>query len=374
MLTIPIRSVVRSFQPYTAGLSIEEIRQKYNLDRVIKLASNENPIGVSPLVQEAICKRAGLAFRYPQSGNPRLKAALARKLGVNTDRIVTGNGSDEIIDLLFRVTATSGVHNVVVFQPCFGLYPTQAALCGIELRRVMLNTNFSFPFEKALSLVDENTALIFVTTPDNPSGHAVLREELLAFAEKIPETCLLVVDEAYIDFTDNSEKYSILSDMPKHLIDRVAVLRTFSKVHGMAGLRLGYGIMPPEIADYMWRIRLPFSVNILAEEGALAALEDTAFYSKTLEVVRCGRTFLSKELTQLGCHVFPSQANFLMFIPPKGVNAHKIFNELLKQGLILRPLDSYGLPDFLRVSIGNSEENKYLITVLHKLLGFLQCI
>lgn len=370
MSTIPLRPEVRAFKPYTAGLSIDEIREKYGLARVVKLASNENPLGVSPVVQKVIRERAGLAFRYPQAGNPRLVHALAGRHGVAPERIVVGNGSDEIIDLLFRICATPGRHNAVAFRPCFGLYPTQAALCGVELRRADLNPDMSFPWESMLALVDDNTALVFVTTPDNPSGRAATKKELLRLAGRLPETCLLVIDEAYMDFTDDPDALSLLPDMGDGtaLAGRIAVMRTFSKRFGLAGLRLGYGILPPEIADHMWRVRLPFSVNLLAEEAALAALADTAFHDDTLRVVREGRVFLSRELAALGCRVYPSQANFIMFEAPASSDPARLFEALLQRGLILRPLNSYGLPRHLRVSVGTPEENSLLIAALHDLL------
>lgn len=372
MANIPLRPEVRAFKPYTAGLSIGEIREKYGLERVIKLASNENPLGVSPVVEEVLRERAGLAFRYPQAGNPRLVRALAEHHGVSPERIVVGNGSDEIIDLLFRVCATPGIHNAAAFRPCFGLYPTQADLCSVELRRADLNPDMSFPWDKLAALADENTALAFVTSPDNPSGRAATKKELLDLARCLPESCLLVVDEAYMDFTDKPEAASLLPEIEREdaaLAERVAVMRTFSKRFGLAGLRLGYAILPAIIADHMWRVRLPFSVNLLAEEAALAALADTTFYDKTLTVVREGRTLLSTELAALGCRVYPSQANFIMFEVPSALpDAAFLFEALLRRGFILRPLNGYGLPRHLRVSVGTPEENRLLLAAMRDIL------
>lgn len=367
MSSIPMRSLVRAFKPYVAGLSIDEIREKYGLARVIKLASNENPLGVSPLVRKALESHAGLAFRYPQAGNPRLVRALAAHHGVSPSRIVAGNGSDEIIDLLFRVCAEPGVNNAVAFRPCFGIYTTQAALCGVELRQADVNPDFSFPWDKLLELVDDKTSLVFVTTPDNPSGYTASAEELERLARALPETCLLVVDEAYMDFTDNEAEHSLLprlDDFPNLIISR-----TFSKSFGMAGLRLGYAIMPEELADHLWRVRLPFSVNLMAEEAALGALEDVPFHEETLRVVREGRAYLAAELERLGCRVYPSQSNFLMFEVPAGpLDAAGLFEGLLRRGFILRPLTSYGLPRNLRVTVGTAEENALLIDAVRELL------
>lgn len=368
MSSIPMRSLVRAFKPYTAGLSIDEIRDKYGLARVIKMASNENPLGTSPFVRRVLESHAGLAFRYPQAGNPRLVKALAAHHGVSPSRIVVGNGSDEIIDLLFRVCAEPGVNNAVAFRPCFGIYTTQAALCGVELRQADVNPDFSFPWDRLLELVDDKTALVFVTTPDNPSGHTAAAAELERLARALPESCLLVVDEAYMDFTDDEGAHSLLPRLDE--FPNLIVSRTFSKSLGMAGLRLGYAIMPEELADHMWRVRLPFSVNLMAEEAGIAALEDTAFHDETLRVVREGRGYLAAELERLGCRIYPSQSNFLMFEVPAGApDAAGLFEGLLRRGFILRPLTSYGLPRHLRVSVGTAEENTLLINAMRELLS-----
>ena len=367
MASIPLRSLVRAFKPYTAGLSIDEIRDKYGLSRVIKLASNENPLGVSPHVQQVLHRYAPYAFRYPQTGNPRLVKALADYHHVSPARIVVGNGSDEVIDLLFRVCAEPGVNNAVAFRPCFGIYTTQAALCGVELRQTPLNPDFSFPWENMRALIDDNTALVFVTSPDNPSGYTAPAEELAAFARSLPDTCLLVIDEAYMDFTDDERAHSLLGRLNE--FPNVAISRTFSKRFGLAGLRLGYVILPEIIAEHVWRVRLPFSVNLLAEEAGIAALEDRAFLDETYRVVRTGRAYLTEELTRLGCSVAPSQSNFLMFeVPPSEQDASALFERLLERGIILRPLKSYGLPRHLRVSVGTEEENHILVSILRELL------
>ena len=367
MSSIPMRSLVRAFKPYTAGLSIDEIRDKYGLARVIKMASNENPLGTSPLVRRVLESHAGLAFRYPQAGNPRLVKALAAYHGVSPSRIVVGNGSDEVIDLLFRVCAEPGVNNAVAFRPCFGIYTTQAALCGVELRQADVNPDFSFPWDRLLELVDDKTSLVFVTTPDNPSGHTASAAELERLARALPEGCLLVVDEAYMDFTDDESAHSLLPRLDE--FPNLIVSRTFSKSFGMAGLRLGYAIMPEELADHMWRVRLPFSVNLMAEEAGIAALEDTAFHDETLRVVREGRGYLAGELERRGCRGYPSQSNFLMFEVPAGApDAAGLFEGLLRRGFILRPLTSYGLPRHLRVSVGTAEENTLLINAMRELL------
>lgn len=363
MLRIPVRPEVRAFTPYQPGLSIGEIREKYGLERVIKLASNENPLGVSPRVQRVLEKQAASAFRYPQPGNPRLVKALAACHGVAPERIVAGNGSDEIIDLLFRVCATPGVHNAVLFRPCFGIYLTQARLCGVEVRRADLNADFSFPWDKLLALVDADTALVIVTNPDNPSGYAAPAEELARLAEALPPTCLLLVDEAYMDFSGAEETFSLFPYLDR--FPNLGILRTFSKSRGLAGVRLGYGILPAELAELVWRVRLPFSVNLLAEEAGLAALEDDVFHAATLRVVAEGRQQLSRALAGLGCRVYPSRSNFVMCeLPEAAPDTAAVCEGLLRRGVIVRPLGSYGLPRHLRISVGTEEENRVAIAAL----------
>lgn len=362
-----VREEIAGLHPYVPGLSIDEIREKYGLSQVVKMASNENPLGISPLVAERIRARAAGAFRYPQGGNPRLVKALAARHGVAPERVVAGNGSDELIDLLIRVRAVPGIHNIVCFAPCFSIYPLQARICGVEVRQTPLAADFSFPFDALRALVDTHTALVFVTTPDNPSGYCPPAGEVRALARSLPPGCLLVVDEAYMDFADDEAASSLLTQGAE--LPNVAFLRTFSKSFGLAGLRLGYAVLPAPLAECLWRARLPFSVNILAEEAGLAALEDAVFYATTLATVREGRATLAAGLAALGCRVYPSQANFLLFAPPAGVVATDMFERLLRRGYIIRPLKSYNLPHMLRVSIGTREENAGFLAACRDVLA-----
>lgn len=358
MQHITVRPEMEGFKAYSPGLSIEEIKEKFGLTRVIKMASNENPLGISPVVEERLKRSARLAFRYSQAATPVLAKALAAHVGVSPSCVVCGNGSDEIIDLLLRVVARPGQDNVVAFDPCFSIYEVQSRLCGVEFRQARLNADFSFPFEQLLAQVDGQTAFVFVTNPDNPSGHACPATALVDLAKKLPPRTLLVVDEAYIDFADPISRFTMLPHFGA--LPNVVILRTFSKMYGLAGLRLGYGLMPAWLADLLVRVKLPFSVNILAEQAGLAALDDDLFVAETRRVVLEGRELIGRELTNMGCVVQPSQANFLMFKPP--MPAADLFTALLQQGVIIRPLGSYNLPDKLRVSIGNAEENAEFLT------------
>lgn len=365
---------IQELAAYEPGLSIDEIRQKYGLERIIKLASNENPLGTSPLVQESIRRNADLAFRYPRGGNPELVSAIAKRHGVSGKCVVVGNGSDEIIDLLIRILAEpthgggqgDGSDELVCFEPCFSIYPIQARIGGISLRRCPLESDLSQDLGKLGRLAGPSTRLVFVTTPDNPTGYCPPVEKLAALASHLAEAApraLLVLDEAYMDFASDEARHSLLAN--GKLPENVAVLRTFSKSFGLAGLRLGYAILPEQIADCWWRSRLPFSVNILAEQAGLAALADTTFREQTLAVTKKGREYLAAGLSSLGCKIWPSSANFIMFsLPDSAGTARQCFEALLARGVIIRPLGSYNLPGNLRVSIGTAEENQIFLNAL----------
>jgi len=360
----PVRPVVTTFAPYSPGLSVQEIRETYQLSQVVKLASNENPMGTSPLVQRRIAREVAGIFRYPRSGNPALIAKLAEALNLDPQQLVAGNGSDELIDLLLRVVGRPGENNVLLLEPSFSIYRMQAELNGLEVRRVPLNKDFSFPWQALEQSVDNHTACVFLTNPDNPSGYATDSESILSFASRLPSHTLLVLDEAYIDFAREPEHLSPLTRFRE--TDNLVLLRTFSKLYGLAGLRLGYGIMPSWLADLIQRIKLPFSVNILAEQAGIAALEDSAFRTLTRDVVLAQRSEVRDRLRELGCTVYPSQANFLMFRPP--MDAGSLHQRLLEKGIIIRPLGSYGLPDLLRVTIGREDENRAFLRAVRESL------
>lgn len=365
---------IQKLSPYVPGLSIAEIQEKYNLPQIIKMASNENPLGVSPLVKEAINQAACEAFRYPQGGNPRLAKAIAKFHNVNPENVVVGNGSDEIIDLIIRIFSKSEKNNIVCFDPCFSIYPIQSAINCNQVKKCPVNKDFSFDFEKLLALVDDETRLVFITTPDNPSGYCPPATSVKKLADDLKKknpAAILIIDEAYMDFSGDSDKserlFSLLAQGA--FPDNVIFLRTFSKSFGLAGLRLGYGIFPAGLANFYWRSRLPFSVNIIAEAAGLAALQDEAFREMTLKTVREGREELASSLTNLGFKVWPSQANFLLIQPPQNIiNAHELHKELLKKGIIIRALDSYKLPGHLRVSIGNNHENKRFLEAIKSIM------
>lgn len=363
-----VREAMLDFDPYVPGLSAAEIRGRYGVRRVVKLASNENPLGTSPVVQKRVASHANGCHIYPRNHSPELAALLAQRFGLPRERVVVGNGSDEILDLLIRVTAEPGRDHVLCYRHCFSVYRLTAKLCGVGCREVDREDDLGLPLRALAAAADERTALVFLTSPDNPTGFTARVEDVAELAASLPQRTLLVVDEAYMEFADPESDYSLarrLNEFPN-----VAVCRTFSKAYGLAGLRLGYGLLPSDVAEYVARARLPFTANILAQEAGLAALEDEIFLKVTLETVRQGRDRLRAGLIGLGCEVLPSQANFVMVRPPAPVAV--VHEALLRRGVIIRPLKSFGLPEWMRVSVGMPEENETFLEALGQVLAEVQ--
>jgi len=363
MKEFSVRQEVLDFKPYVPGLTIEQIQERYGLTSVIKLASNENPLGASPVVQKVVARNADRIFRYPQNHTPRLVAAISESVGVPEECILVGNGSDEIIDMLVRMKTSPG-DNIVCYEHCFSMYRMCAKLAGVEYREVPRGDDYELPLDKLAEAADERTAMVIVTSPDNPTGLAATVEDLSVLAGVLPPDCLLVVDEAYIDFVWPPESYTPVQAYDR--FENLVALRTFSKAYGLAGLRVGYGIMPPALAALLRNARIPFTVNLLAEDAAIAALEDETFYNETLAVVMRGREYFTNELTRMGCKVWPSQSNFVMFRPAK--DARQIFETLLTRGIIVRHLGSFGLGDCIRVNVGTDDENRRFIEAMGEIL------
>lgn len=352
------RRDLESLTPYAHAVDVTTLRPHARLGRVLRMGSNENPLGPPPKAVAAMERAAAEAGRYPQADNSRCIRAIAEHVDLDPRHIVVGNGGDECIDLLLRVQASPGpdtADTVLACRPCFDVYRTQTVLCGLRFKQIALKPDFSLPLRELARQAqnsEDHVAAVFVTSPDNPSGLATPREFLLDLARALPKGTFLLVDEAYVDFCDAPEKATCLPFVPE--LPNLGVLGTFSKAHGLAGARLGYMALPPELADLARRAQIPFSVNLFAQAGGLAALEDKEHYKRTLDTIRQGRTFLLRELRGLNCEVPQSQANFVMFRPP--CDARELFAELLRQGILIRDLAPNGLPGWLRVSVGLEEE------------------
>lgn len=358
-LTVPEH--IRSLKAYIPGKPIEALEREYGIRDSIKLASNENPLGPSPLAMDAI--RSGLdnMHRYPDDGGHELIHRLATQLSLNPEAIVLGNGSDEVLTMLARAFLRPG-DLAIIPQPSFLMYELVVRWAGAECRFVPLR-NMTIDLEAMLAQVTDDCRMVFLCNPNNPTGTVVSRKAFEKFLERIPSDLVVVVDEAYGEFVRSD-------DCPRGIEyiggnRAVVTLRTFSKIYGLAGLRIGYGLMAPDIAAILHRVRIPFNVSIPAQAGAAAALDDTEFIDKTQRLIRDGLDYLTRAMDDLGFRYFPTQANF--FLIDVVTSADDIYEQLLRQGVIVRSMSAYGYPQYIRVNVGLPEENERLVQSLAKI-------
>lgn len=356
-----IRKNVQNIIPYTAGKPIEEARRQFKLKEIIKLASNENPLGPSPKALEAIRKNLSAINRYPDSNSFYLKRKLAGFLNLKALNIVLGNGSDELIDIIIKAFVEED-ENIITADTTFLEYKIVAAVNNRRVITVPLKY-FKYDLEAIAKKIDAKTKLIFIANPNNPTGTYVTRPEMGDFMKSLPGNVLLVLDEAYDAFVD-------AEDFPDsfNYINRknIIVLKTFSKAYGLAGLRIGYALADPEIAYCMEKVRQPFNVNLLAQVAATAALDDKKFLRRTRKIVLEGKEYLYNCLSRMGITYVPTVANFILI--DTGKDGLVVFREMLKYGVIVRDMHQYGLKNFIRVTIGTKKENEKFIKVLKKVL------
>ena len=357
-----VRKNILNITPYIPGKPIEETQRQLGLKEVIKLASNENPFGVSPKAKEAIRRNLSKINRYPDGSGFYLKRKLARYLNVKPSNIVLGNGSDEIIDIIIK-TFVEADENIITAKITFLEYEIISKVNGRRIIRVPLR-NFKYDLKAMRKKVNKKTKLVFISNPNNPTGTYVNKYELKDFMNGLPPNILLVLDEAYDTFID-------VDDFPLGLNyfanKNVIVLKTFSKAYGLAGLRIGYAIARPEFSSYMERVRQPFNVNLLAQAAAKAALDDKEFLSETRKIILEGKYYLYDALQKLGLPYVPSVANFVLI--DLGRDGRKIFRKMLKYGVIVRDMYQYGLKNFIRVTIGMPKENERFIKALKKVIS-----
>jgi histidinol-phosphate aminotransferase len=358
-----IHGGVEDLTPYPPGKPIEELERELGISGSIKLASNENPLGPSPLAVRAIMDKINTLHRYPDGSGYYLKNKLSEKYGVSPSHIILGNGSNELIELIIRTFLSPGEHVIQAF-PTFLVYEKMVKAAGGQITSVPLS-DFRVDLREISHAITPKTKIIFINNPNNPTGSLLLKEEMLPFLHEIPDDIIVALDEAYIEFVSDERTAYGLDLMTEHPL--LVVLRTFSKLYGLAGLRIGYGFAAEDIVDYMNRVRQPFNANTLAQAAATAALEDAQFVSRTLQVVREGLGYLYQCLDEMGLEYIPSHTNFFLIKVPKG--GERIYELMLRQGVIIRSMDSYGLPDYIRVNAGLQEENERFIRTLRKLLG-----
>ena len=353
---------IRDLIPYPPGKPMEELKRELGISDVIKMASNENALGPSPRAEEAVRAVAGRLHIYPDGSCWYLKEALARRFGCKMEEIVVGNGSNELIELLVRVFVRPG-ENVVTSFPSFLMYQKMVQAMGGENRVVPLK-DFSHDLGAIIEAVDPHTRIIFLDNPNNPTGSVLSREAIEEFMGALPPDCLLVLDEAYMEFAAPDATVSGMAFLGRD--ERVVTLRTFSKAYGLGGLRLGYGIMAASLAGLLERVRQPFNVNAVAQAAGLAALEDREHLEATLAMVEEGKRFFATELPRLGAVVFPSHTNFILV--DLGREAKGVYEAMLRQGVIIRPMTAYGFPNHVRITIGRPEENRRCLAALEKAL------
>jgi len=355
---INVSENIKSISPYVPGKPIEELERELGISGSIKLASNENPLGPSPKAMAAIRKALEGLNRYPDGSGFYLSQALAKNLGVDLAQVILGNGSNELIELAVRTFVQPG-DEVVSADPSFVVYKmiTQAA-GGANV--IVPCRDMRHDLDAMAERITPKTRIVFIANPNNPTGTMNTKSEMDRFMGRVPDHVLVAVDEAYFEYVTRAD----YPDSLDYLRDgkNILSLRTFSKIYGLAGLRIGYGVADPELAGYLQRARHPFNVSRLAEAAALGALEDDEFRERSRRANAEGIEFLTRELRALGIEVWPTDANFLLARAGAGIQAR-----LLREGVIVRPLTGFGMPDHVRISVGLPKENARLIDTLRRL-------
>jgi histidinol-phosphate aminotransferase len=348
--------------PYTPGKPIEEVERELGVAGAFKLASNENPLGPSPRALTAIHAAAAQLHRYPEGASTALREALAARHGVTPEEIVVGNGSAELIELLVRTFCAPGSDDeVLAGDPSFAIYPLEAQAHGVRFVGVPMTGEYGYDVEGLLAASSARTRICFLANPNNPTGTYLPRAHLERLLAELPPQVVVAVDEAYFEYARaaNYPNSLTLRDRRQHLI----TMRTFSKAYGLAGLRIGYLVGPPQLAAYVQRVRPAFNVSSLAQVAALAAMNDEDHVSRTREVTWEGLAYLERELSRLGVRFWPSQANFLFV--DAGREARPVYEALLRRGVIVRPI---GGPRHLRITVGLPAENERLVGALKEIL------
>jgi histidinol-phosphate aminotransferase len=358
-----ISPFLKKLPTYQPGRPIEEVARELNLpaESIIKVASNENPFGPSPLALAALQKAIGGVNLYPDGNAFYLKQKLAAKLGVETANLILGNGSNEIIEFVAHALLEPGT-DVVVSQYCFAIYPIVAKMFGANVITVPAR-DYGHDLPAMLRAITANTRIVFVANPNNPTGTLAPREEVIKFVNDVPDDVLLVMDEAYIEFLDDAVDLVPLIRLGAR--KNLVLMRTFSKIYGLAGLRVGYGIADAGLISAFEKVRQPFNINLLAQAAALAALDDDEHVRKTRANNFGGLQFFEKAFRRLNLQFVPSSANFILVRVGEG---QRVFDAMQKLGVIVRPMGGYQLPEWIRLSIGTPQENQRSLGALEKSL------
>jgi histidinol-phosphate aminotransferase len=362
MMKLIVPDYIQAISPYVPGKPLEELERDYGIRDSVKLASNENPLGPSPKAVDAIRERLSGLHRYPDGAGHDLIRKLADRHQVAPENIVIGNGSDDIIAMLVQTLVQPG-DRVIVPQPSFLMYDIAATAAGAVVNQVPLHDR-KMDLRAMADRVTDDTRLMFVCNPNNPTGTVVSQQDFDRFMARLPDQVVLVVDEAYIEFVRDPD--GLRTGRPRDMDRPLVTLRTFSKAYGLAGLRVGYGIMPAELAGMLHRVRQPFNVNALAQVAATAALDDRDFLQQSVDLVHRGLDSLYAALDRLELAYDKTEANF--FLIDVKQPADEVFEKMLRQGVIVRSMRSYGYPNYIRVNVGLEAENRRFIEALKTVL------
>jgi histidinol-phosphate aminotransferase len=363
-LSLELNPTLGTLPVYQPGRPIDEVARELGLDpaHIIKLASNENPLGPSPKALEAVRAAAAQLHLYPDGNAYHLKRRLADRLGASPEHLILGNGSNEIIEFVAHALLRPGT-NVVVSQYCFAIYPIVARMMGAEVITVPAR-DYAHDLRAMRQAITPQTRIVFVANPNNPTGTLAAREEIVELVNLMPPHALLVMDEAYLEFLD--DPVDLLGLILGGAMPNLMLMRTFSKIYGLAGLRVGYGIGHPELIRALEKVRQPFNLNALAQAAAQAALDDTAHLLATRRTNTAGLRYLERELRRLKLEFIPSHANFILARVGDG---QRVFHDLQRRGIIVRPMAGYHLPEWIRLSVGTPRENEACINALAAALG-----
>ena len=354
---------IRAIAPYQGGKPISELAREMGLNEadIVKLASNENPLGISPKAQMAIDEAVFEVARYPDGNSFALRAAVSQKFGLAQNQIVFGNGSNDILELAARAYLQAG-DEAIYSQHAFAVYPLVTQAVG-AVGIIVPAKDFGHDLDGFLAAITPKTKLIFIANPNNPTGTLLKKDALQAFIHAVPSGVLIMLDEAYDEYLNADSKSEAIKWLAE--FDNLIISRSFSKAYGLAGLRIGFGVMHADVADMLNRVRQPFNVNSIAQAAAIASLADEDFVARSYAANQAGMMQMTQGLAALGLSYIPSQANFVSF---KVDNAADVNKQLLQNGVIVRPIANYEMPDYLRVSIGLFSENARFLTVLAQIL------
>jgi histidinol-phosphate aminotransferase len=351
---------IESLRPYEAGRTIESVRRQYGLTRIAKLASNENPLGASPLAVEAMTRTLTGLNLYPDGGL-ELREVLAREYDLKLENVIAGSGSEGIMSNIIRAFLCDE-DEVLTTEAAFIGFQVLARSRGVRYRTVPYR-DWHYDLPALASEINTHTKIIYLANPNNPTGTIFTRQQFDEFYKHVPERVLIILDEAYFEYAKDNPRYP---DSMHYRYDNVITLRTFSKIYGLAGARIGYGFAHEELIRNLLKVKLPFEPSTPSQAAGIAALADKEFLHRSLELNARGLRCLTESFKDLGMTVVPSQANFVMTVLPSEQEANRIFEELLSRGVVVRPLKAFGLPNCLRISTGTDEDNQLAVEAMRR--------